>query len=291
MDMGLVEAVRTNATHPWHASEIHGERHSRQVAQIGRWLSQVIDGARLADPVVVFAFAVLHDSQRLCDGDDPDHGRRAAKVAKRLRHQGAINLSDAQAKLLAYALKHHNEGRRSDDPTIGTCWDADRLALMRVGLPLSLKHLSTVESRAELVSAITAARVTVSAPDLGWNALDHGSTTMMLYHGTCHERATLEGLREGRSGRGIYFTPTRQIAGDYILRSAIRARPMPDHGFIIKVTFGPGTEFMSHDQGIYGFCLLRPFLGRENFADVEQIKMVDIIRDVQRRHRQAKAAA
>lgn len=288
--MTLVRCVEERATDAWRSSELHGDRHSRQVAQLGRWLPKVIERAAGADPAVVLAFAVLHDSQRLHDGDDPEHGRRAAKLSRRLRRDGVLDLTDAQSKTLAYALKHHSEGRKTEDATIGTCWDADRLALMRCGVVRD-SLLSTVRGRKELVSAITAARVTVSAPALEWEALDTPGACMELYHGTCHHRVLIEGLREGRPGRGIYFTPTRQIAGDYILRSAIRTRPMPDHGYVIKVRFGATTEFTSQDRGVYGFCLPRPFVGREDFVDIERVAIRDIIKSVHERRRRAELGA
>ena len=36
--------------------------------------------------------------------------------------------------LLGYAIRHHTGGKVSEDPTIGACWDSERLDLGRVGI-------------------------------------------------------------------------------------------------------------------------------------------------------------
>ncbi|MBB6018173.1 hypothetical protein HNQ04_003450 [Deinococcus radiopugnans ATCC 19172] len=33
-----------------------------------------------------------------------------------------------------WACKHHASGQTTDEPTLGACWDADRLDLPRVGI-------------------------------------------------------------------------------------------------------------------------------------------------------------
>jgi len=41
----------------------------------------------------------------------------------------------------------HDRGEVSDDPTIGACWDADRLTLARLGILPSVGLLSTEAGR------------------------------------------------------------------------------------------------------------------------------------------------
>lgn len=60
-------------------SRIHGVDHWRRVAENGAALAAETPGA---DAEVVAAFAALHDSQRLSDGRDPQHGERAAHLAR-----------------------------------------------------------------------------------------------------------------------------------------------------------------------------------------------------------------
>ena len=57
-------------------------------------------------------------------------------------------LADEAFADLNEALRLHSEGRVSADPTIGTCWDADRLHLPRVSIVPDPAFLSTRAARA-----------------------------------------------------------------------------------------------------------------------------------------------
>ena len=46
-------------------------------------------------------------------------------------------------ELLAEACRDHTSGPHHGDPTIGTCWDADRLDLGRVGIIPQEEFMST----------------------------------------------------------------------------------------------------------------------------------------------------
>lgn len=109
-------------------NSIHGPSHWRRVEENGLILAEETAGAAI---LVVRLFAVFHDSQRLNDWLDPDHGPRAAKVAKKKMGEW-FEVSHDQLELLLFACRHHTDGTTSDDPTIGCCWDADRLDLPRV---------------------------------------------------------------------------------------------------------------------------------------------------------------
>ena len=95
-----------------------------------------------ADERVLRLFAVLHDSRRKNESHDPEHGRRAAEWARELRGR-EFDLPDADFDKLCQAMIWHDKGRTSDDPTIGTCWDADRLDLPRVGILPHTSYMST----------------------------------------------------------------------------------------------------------------------------------------------------
>ena len=99
-----------------------------------------------ADLDVLRLFSVLHDACRCDDGDDPLHGHRAAELAAQWRGE-LFQLDDARFALLDQALRFHADGQTSTDPTIGTCWDADRLDLPRVGIPIDPAYLSTEAAR------------------------------------------------------------------------------------------------------------------------------------------------
>ena len=55
----------------------------------------------------------------------------------------ADHLPDDRFELLRYACAWHTDGQHHDDPTIATCWDADRLDLGRVGITTEAVLMST----------------------------------------------------------------------------------------------------------------------------------------------------
>jgi uncharacterized protein len=148
---GLVGAVLERST--GRASGVHSEHHWQLVGWVGAELARATPDV---DSEVVFLFALFHDSMREHDGDDPEHGMRGARLATELygRHHFA---SVAQVDLLVYACNEHTAGGLSDDPTIGVCWDADRLNLWRVGTEPDPASLST--SAAREPSRIAASRL------------------------------------------------------------------------------------------------------------------------------------
>ena len=111
------------------SSHIHGELHWRTVGANGLWLAEPLDSA---DTYVIFLFALLHDSMRENDSVDPGHGPRAAAFAGALHAEGVLPATAPQLETLQYACFEHTNGLVSDDPTVGCCWDADRLDLPRV---------------------------------------------------------------------------------------------------------------------------------------------------------------
>ena len=124
-------------------SMFHGEDHWRKVASIGLDLAARTPGC---DPTVVVLFAVLHDAQRVGDDQDPPHGARGAALARSL-DLGRFGFSGEQLALVEAACRDHTGGGLSDDPTIGTCWDADRLTLWRVGIEPAASYMSTPAGR------------------------------------------------------------------------------------------------------------------------------------------------
>jgi uncharacterized protein len=139
----LVDAVLERSTGK--DSSIHGESHWKRVAAAGLTLLPETPGAA---PALVFLFALFHDSMRLNDGRDPLHGPRGAALAREL-HGGPFDLQDTEMDLLEFACEEHTNGGVSSDPTIGCCWDADRLNLWRVGIRPDPRWLSTEAARSE----------------------------------------------------------------------------------------------------------------------------------------------
>lgn len=121
---------------------IHGPEHWRRVERNGVCLAAK-SGAKVE---VVRLFAVLHDAKRLDDLLDPRHGERGAKYAASLR--GVLfDLTDVDFDLLQHACMWHSHGKTSKDPTIGTCWDSDRLDLTRIGATPEPAFMSTTAGR------------------------------------------------------------------------------------------------------------------------------------------------
>jgi uncharacterized protein len=131
-------AEQVLAAAPNAASKLHGVHHWQCVAEAGLQLVRHTPGA---DQTVVFLFALFHDSMRLDDSWDLDHGSRASEFVRGF--QTGIKISPAQRELLAKACADHTRGQLSQDPTLACCWDADRLNLWRIGVKPSAKYLST----------------------------------------------------------------------------------------------------------------------------------------------------
>ena len=160
----LVDVVLARA---WRRdSVVHGEDHWRCVTATGLALAAAGTGV---DRALVFCFGLLHDTRRENESVDPGHGARAAGLAGELRAEGVLSLEDGRFASLTEALRSHSAGTVSRDPTVGTCWDADRLHLPRVAIEPDPTLLSTASARgAEALSAAAALREH-GAPD--WDAL------------------------------------------------------------------------------------------------------------------------
>ena len=118
---------------------------------VAHWARVLENGMRLADETganieVVQLFAVLHDSRRLKESTDPEHGPRAAEFAAELRCS-VFDLEDHEFRLLYRACEGHTHQRFHPDVTIQTCWDSDRLDFGRVGITPHPSRLCTELAR------------------------------------------------------------------------------------------------------------------------------------------------
>lgn len=123
----LIAAIRERYQLDWYG--IHGVSH---------WARVRLNGLKLATRTgahtqVVELFAFLHDSCRVNDGYDREHGWRAARFATSLLGTH-IFLPDREFELLLQACGEHTFGEHHHNVTVQTCWDADRLDLGRVGI-------------------------------------------------------------------------------------------------------------------------------------------------------------
>lgn len=133
-----------------HTSNIHGAPHWARVARNGK----ILAGALNVNPAITEWFAFLHDSCRLNDDDDPDHGPRAAEFATTLRSTLITELDVVEFRQLLQALDGHSYGYVKGFPNaVRACWDADRLDLPRVGIRPDPQRMST-KPGAEMARAL-----------------------------------------------------------------------------------------------------------------------------------------
>lgn len=136
----ILNAVLEEYVLPWDGD--HGVAHWARVLENGLRLAEETG----ADRAVVQLFAVLHDSRRVSEAGDDDHGPRAAEFAASLRGT-LFELPDPDFRLLHRACAGHTHERTHPNVTIQTCWDADRLDLGRVGITPDPEWLCTEAAR------------------------------------------------------------------------------------------------------------------------------------------------
>lgn len=132
----ILQAILEEYALPIHGH--HGVAHWARVLENGVKVAQT-NGANVE---VVSLFAVFHDSRRINECTDHDHGLRGADFAAELRGR-VFDLEDRQFNLLYRACQGHTHEWTHPDITIQTCWDADRLDLGRVGITPHPSRLCT----------------------------------------------------------------------------------------------------------------------------------------------------
>lgn len=124
---------------PGPIEQIHGREHSLRVIQNGMILS-IFTGVNLK---VVQTFGNYHDCRRHNDGNDPEHGKRAADLLRAIRRNAPTGLNDTEFEELCFACENHTSLHRSGNITIDTCFDADRLDLKRLGIKPDPEKMAT----------------------------------------------------------------------------------------------------------------------------------------------------
>lgn len=123
-----------------------------RVERNGRWLATQV---HKADELVIRAFALIHDSRRSEEGYCPFHGGEASAFVLSLRDTLGSGwlLDHRQTTLLRRACAGHTAAHPEDlerfeiDPTILSCWDADRLDFGRVGYAPEPEYLFSEAGR------------------------------------------------------------------------------------------------------------------------------------------------
>jgi len=136
----ILGAVRDQYKLSW--TGLHGVSHWARVLENGLRIAD--DNG--ADQEVVTLFALFHDACRVNDHRDRGHGRRGAELASSF-HGRLFELDDDRMGLLVEACTLHTRGGVDADPTVQTCWDADRLDLVRAGIWPAPHKLCTEAAR------------------------------------------------------------------------------------------------------------------------------------------------
>lgn len=134
-----IEKIKEFALSIARPSRIHGLSHWQRVEQNGITLAKETG----ANMLVVRLFAYLHDSCRLDDYRDIDHGPRASELTKSLRNGLLSELTEKEYIQLSFACENHTRLLRSEDETVNTCFDADRLDLTRLGKKIRPELMAT----------------------------------------------------------------------------------------------------------------------------------------------------
>ena len=140
VDSSIATRIVARATRP--ESRDHGEQHWKAVAWAGLRLAARVEGCHAE---TVLLFALFHDSQRFNEFHDPEHGLRGGQLAEQMAD--LLPLDGDELMRLVDACTLHDKGQVAEDPTIGVCWDADRLNLWRVGTTPHPRFLSTAPAR------------------------------------------------------------------------------------------------------------------------------------------------
>ena len=136
----LLQAIRDQYQLPWWG--LHGITHWARVYENGLRLAEHTE----ADREVLLYFALFHDAKRINEAWDQGHGLRGAEYAAILRGSH-FDMTQRSFDLLFEACQHHTDGLLEADPTVQTCWDADRLDLARARILPRPEHLCSQAAR------------------------------------------------------------------------------------------------------------------------------------------------
>lgn len=138
-DASKLEIIKAFAVSNSKPSDIHGLSHWQNVERNAMLLSPETG----ADLQTLKIFAYVHDMCRENDGSDPNHGLRASKVLKKYSATLMGGIEERNIYRVCFACENHTTLLRSGDALIDTCFDADRLDLLRVGITPDPEKMAT----------------------------------------------------------------------------------------------------------------------------------------------------
>lgn len=135
----IVQSVKEYTLNRWKLGTLHGLSHWERVANNGLILAKETG----ANPFITQLFAYLHDSCRMDDLEDLEHGIRASYLVKELRETLLAELTEQEYEQLYRACRDHTTILRDGDSTVDTCFDADRLDLVRLWITPDPNRMAT----------------------------------------------------------------------------------------------------------------------------------------------------
>jgi len=122
--------------------KLHGINHWKSVEKFGLKLADNTG----ANKKIISLFALFHDCKRRSEFIDCGHGMRAVRYLQTFRLD-FLKVTPEEFRKLCYACAFHTDKMYSNDITIATCWDSDRLDLTRVGYEVNTDYLNTEEAK------------------------------------------------------------------------------------------------------------------------------------------------
>jgi uncharacterized protein len=121
----------------------------------GHWTRVLENGLIIADmnnanKKVIIVFSFFHDLARISEEKDSEHGLYGAELL--IKYKKELNLNKEEFLECYEACKYHSSIFHHDNKNIATCWDADRLDLMRNGIyPLPEKLNTYVAKQSGII--------------------------------------------------------------------------------------------------------------------------------------------
>lgn len=120
---------------------LHGLEHVRRVVDYATEIAQAECPDNINDVVLA---AYLHDIGRNDDNGGNEHAMHGAIITAELLRQ---HWPESDHDKIIFAIRYHADGQTTDDPLIGSLWDADRLDIGRAGLIVDIDLLSTEKGK------------------------------------------------------------------------------------------------------------------------------------------------
>lgn len=149
------------------SSGCHSLHHWLRVAE-NAFIVANSNGVQGVDRKVILYFAFSHDMMRETEHHCEVHGINAAKRLREIYDTVKDDLDEKQFKLLLRACAGHTTGLHDSSPTIGACWDADRLDLFRVGIYPDVKYLNHEASKCPMLIQARSNRAAMWEIDSFW---------------------------------------------------------------------------------------------------------------------------